>query len=241
MNNNFLLKKAFLAAIVVMIIVNCYAQKQCLCTYGNEPRVYLPDTVIELHSGLRMSLCGNTIKAKDRTLYSDIHLSFCSKENDKTDATNKDGMQFIFYIKDTCELFVDGDTITILPNMYLPIGENFASILVPFYYIEFYQNSVVSDKPFWHPLKYNFLNDNILLYSDIKIQKVWHIYDSMKSSTSTADKRLAGLLFMAAISGSEDLERKLLSLKDQFAMDNDTKIYHQNLVDLLALWKNRKE
>jgi hypothetical protein len=242
MNINFNLKKAILAGAFLLIIVNCFGQYQCVCTFGNPKTTCIPDSIIELTSGLELAICGNIIHTKAGILFSDLSMTYCGiKIGNLVEEYNN---EILLYINatDTIQLTIDGDTLTLIKMKWLPIGENFEFILIPYSFTDYYR--VVIDEPpyeFESIMQTELLKDNIKLYSDSKIQKVWHIYDEMKSSNSAADKRLSGLLFMAAISGSEDLEYKLRTLKDEFMMDNDTNLYYQNLMNLLALWKNRKE
>jgi hypothetical protein len=234
--------KLFLT-VFVLLTVNCIGQNECLCTFGNHRMTCIPDSVIDLPSGLKLAICGTIIHTKGLTFFTDLSLSYCGKQNgqlvdelpDNNWDLHEDGLD---YINDTCQLFIEADTITIIKMKYLPVGENFEFYLIPFSYEGTFKRLEENHLPI---SSYNFpkiFYNNIKLLSDPKIQKVWHIYDEMKASNSTADKRLAGLLFMAAISGSEELEHKLRTLKDEFMMDNDTKIYHQDLLDLLSLWKN---
>jgi hypothetical protein len=223
-----------------MIIMNCVGQYQCVCTFGNPKTTCIPDSIIELTSGLELAICGDIIHTKTGALFIDLSLTYCGKIKESLAQERNDEILLFNKITDTCQLIIENNNITVIKMEWLPIGENFDFILVPFSYTDY---SRIADGPPYTKdvIEFHIIENNIPLYSDSKLQKVWHIYDEMKSSNSAADKRLAGLLFMAAISGSEDLEHKLRTLKDQFTMDNDTKIYHQDLLDLLSLWKSKKE
>jgi hypothetical protein len=220
--------KRFLSILLLNIVcILCFGQINCHC--GALPDIKTknePDTIVKLSNNNSFAICGWFDTIYGEKVISEFTITVCGEIN---------ALRFYSAVENY-KIAVSADTLILSDMRILPIGENHNFKMYPwaFEYYYFARNKTNAKDSCIIKRK---INKNLKKLNQNEISLIDSIWNNSTRTDYLTNEQFISLIFLAAISGNELYQKRLLNFRNTFKIDGEYAEYYNELVKMFYEWK----